>query len=31
MNTDTLYYVLCGIGLILILSGFFAYIKDDDQ
>jgi hypothetical protein len=31
MNTDTLYYVLCGIGLILILSGFFAYIKDDNQ
>jgi hypothetical protein len=31
MNTDTLYYILCGIGLILMLSGFFVYIKDDDQ
>jgi hypothetical protein len=31
MNDNTLYYVLCTIGLILILSGFFVYIKDDDQ
>ncbi len=31
MNTDTLYYVLCGIGLLLIISAFFIYIKNDDQ
>jgi hypothetical protein len=31
MNTDTLFYVLCTIGLVLMVSGFFIYIKDDDQ
>ena len=31
MNTDTLYYVLCGIGLLLIISGFFILTKDDNQ
>ena len=31
MNTDVLYYVLCGIGLLIIFIGLFYYIKDDDQ
>jgi hypothetical protein len=31
MNVDTLYYVLCFIGLILIISGFFILTKDDNQ
>ncbi len=31
MNTDTLYYVLCIIGLILMISGFFIITKNDDQ
>ena len=31
MNTDTLYYVLCGIGLLIIFSGLLSYIKNDDQ
>jgi len=30
MNDNTLYYVLCTIGLVLIISGFFIYIKDDN-
>jgi hypothetical protein len=31
MNTDTLYYGLCFIGLLLIISGFFIITKDDNQ
>ena len=31
MSSDTLYYVLCTIGLVLMVSGFFIYIKDDNQ
>ena len=31
MNTDTLYYGLCFIGLILIISAFFIITKDDNQ
>jgi hypothetical protein len=31
MNTDTLYYGLCFIGLLLIISGFFILTKDDNQ
>jgi len=31
MNIDKLYYALCIIGLILMISGFFIITKDDDQ
>jgi hypothetical protein len=31
MNTDTLYYGLCFIGLLLIISAFFIITKDDNQ
>ena len=31
MNTDKLYYALCIIGLILIISGLFILTKEDDQ
>ena len=31
MNMDTLYYGLCGIGLLLIISAFFIITKDDNQ
>jgi hypothetical protein len=31
MNDNVLYYVLCIIGLILMISGFFIITKDDNQ
>jgi len=31
MNDNTLYYSLCFIGLILIISGFFILTKDNDN
>jgi hypothetical protein len=31
MNNNTLYYTLCIIGLILIISGFFIITKENDD
>ena len=31
MNSDTLYYALYFIGLLLIISAFFIITKDDNQ
>ena len=31
MSDNTLYYILCIIGLILIINGFFILTKDNDD
>jgi hypothetical protein len=31
MNVDTVYYGLCIIGLILMISGFFILTKENDE
>jgi len=31
MNVDTIYYVLCIAGVILIISGFFILTKENDE
>ena len=31
MNVDTIYYVLCIVGVILIISGFFILTKENDD
>jgi hypothetical protein len=31
MNVDTIYYVLCIIGVILMISGFFILTKENDE
>ena len=31
MNIDTVYYVLCIVGVILIISGFFILTKENDE
>ena len=31
MNVDTVYYILCIVGLILIISGFFIITKENDD
>ena len=31
MNVDTVYYTLCIIGLILMISGFFILTKENDE
>ena len=31
MNVDTVYYVLCIVGVILIISGFFILTNENDD
>ena len=31
MNVDTVYYGLCIVGVILIISGFFILTKENDE
>ena len=31
MNIDTVYYVLCIVGVILMISGFFILTKENDE
>jgi hypothetical protein len=31
MNVDTIYYVLCIVGVILIISGFFILTNENDD